>query len=143
MLERSFTDSNTHMQSIAKMRAVIANHQVIMQASDEARQKYFDEVYEWNLLEAKNCRLEEEVKHAELRRRMQEHKILRKSLIWKLTQLQSKTTTNMMKKIHDLKVVFLVVCSLFGKQRSCNKTWLNMSLAMNLLVFTIKTVVTS
>jgi len=70
--KRSLTDANTHMQSIAKMQTVMANHQVMIQAPDEVRQKYFDEVYELNLLEAKKRHLEEEVKHAKLRRRMKE-----------------------------------------------------------------------
>jgi hypothetical protein len=62
------------MQSIAKMHTIMANHHVVMQALDEVRQNYFDEVYELNLLEAKNCCLEEEVKYVELHRRMQEAK---------------------------------------------------------------------
>ncbi len=57
------------MRMIAKQQALTANHQVMMQAPGELRQKYFDEVYAQSILAATNSRLEEETRQAELRAR--------------------------------------------------------------------------
>ena len=46
-------EANTPIQSIAKMQATIANCQVMMQAPNEVRQKYFDKVYAFNIIEMK------------------------------------------------------------------------------------------
>ena len=124
MLERSLSDANTHMQSITKMQAIMANHQVMIKAPDEVRQKYFDEVFELNLLEAKNGHLEEEVEHAKLHRRMREAQKKEKESDKEDDATTMDNCNNRMKKTHNFMVVFLVGCSLFGKQRSCNKTWL-------------------
>jgi hypothetical protein len=54
---------------IAKQQALMANHQVMMQAPGELRQKYFDEVYAQSILAATNSHLEEETRQVELRAR--------------------------------------------------------------------------
>ena len=57
------------MRMIAKQQALMANHQVMMQAPGELRQKYFDEVYAQSILVATNSRLEEETRQVELHAR--------------------------------------------------------------------------
>ena len=54
---------------IATQQALMANHQVMMQAPGELRQKYFDEVYALSILAVTNSRLEEETRQVELRAR--------------------------------------------------------------------------
>ena len=54
------------MRMIAKQQALMANHQVMMQAPGELRQKYFDEVYAQSILMATNSCLEEETRQVEL-----------------------------------------------------------------------------
>ncbi len=45
-------EANDQMRMIAKQQALMANHQVMMQAPGELRQKYFDEVYAESILAA-------------------------------------------------------------------------------------------
>ena len=59
-------EANDQMRMIAKQQALMANHQVMMQAPGELRQKYFDEVYAQSILAATNSRLEEETRQVEL-----------------------------------------------------------------------------
>jgi hypothetical protein len=59
-------EANEQMTMIAKQQALTANHQVMMQAPGELRQKYFDEVYAQSILTATNSCLEEETMQVEL-----------------------------------------------------------------------------
>jgi len=65
-LEKSLLETNNQMRVIVKQQALMANHQVMMQAPDELRQKYFDEIYALNILVASNNCLEEETRQVEL-----------------------------------------------------------------------------
>ena len=55
-LEKTLLEANNQMRMIAKQQALMANHQVMMQAPGELRQKYFDEVYAQSILAATNSR---------------------------------------------------------------------------------------
>jgi hypothetical protein len=55
-LKKTLLEANDQMRMIAKQQALMANHQVMMQAPGELRQKYFDEVYAQSILAATNSR---------------------------------------------------------------------------------------
>ena len=63
---KSLLEANNQMKAIPTQQAMMANHQVMMQALNKVREKYFEEVYAFNILQASNHCLEEEVSKAEL-----------------------------------------------------------------------------
>ena len=68
-LEKSLLKAINQMRMIAKQHALMANHQIMMQAPVELQQKYFDEVYASSILAATNSHLEEKTRQVESRAR--------------------------------------------------------------------------
>jgi hypothetical protein len=66
VLQKTLIESNEHMRSIAHQQATMANHQVMMSAPLEIREKYFGEIYTAIQLETANRRMQEEVRQLEL-----------------------------------------------------------------------------
>ena len=59
-------EANDQMRMIAKQQALMANHQVMMQAPGELRQKHFDEVDAISIFAATSNHLEEETRQVKL-----------------------------------------------------------------------------
>ena len=66
VLQKTLTEYNEQMRSIAHQQATMANHQVMMSAPLEVREKYFGEIYTTIQLETANRRMQEEVRQLEL-----------------------------------------------------------------------------
>ena len=66
VLQKTLSESNEHMRSIAQQQATVANHQVMMSAPSEICEKYFGEIYTTIQLETANRRIQEEVHQLEL-----------------------------------------------------------------------------
>ena len=48
----SFLEADNQIKAIATQQAIVANHQVMMQAPSKMRDKYFEEVYAFIILQA-------------------------------------------------------------------------------------------
>ncbi len=59
-------ESNQHMRSIAQRQATLVNHQVMMAAPTDVRERYFGEIYKTIHLETENRRMQQEVLQLEL-----------------------------------------------------------------------------
>jgi hypothetical protein len=66
VLQKTLTQANEHMSSIATQQATMANHQVMMSAPVEIRERYFGDIYATIQLETANRRMQEEVRQLEL-----------------------------------------------------------------------------
>ena len=66
VLQKTLNQANEHMSSIAHQQATMANHQVMMSAPVDIREKYFGEIYSTIQLETANRRMQEEVRQLEL-----------------------------------------------------------------------------
>ena len=74
-IEKSLVDANNQMKAIAKQQTIMANHQDMIQAPNEIRENYFQEVYTLNILEAPHGHLGEESRQAAVCTRTQEAEI--------------------------------------------------------------------
>ena len=66
VLQRTLSQANEHMSSIAHQQAAMANHQVMMSAPTVIRESYFGDIYATIQLKTANRRMQEEVRQLEL-----------------------------------------------------------------------------